>query len=154
MHTPLISESIAWILLLEKKQALISCFHGRGEKWMRCVFLFLPVCFLQSIISLTASVTVYVYWNNSFSLWNCGGAWLWILSGSKICSMLMLILWSYIWIFFLNYVLCVLPHLISQYIVYSYNHMQYPKFFTISADTTYVYQDREGKKAKLGGFLC
>lgn len=32
--------------------------------------------------------------------------------------------------------------------------MQYPKFFTISADTTYVYQDREGKKAKLGGFLC
>lgn len=47
-----------------------------------------------------------------------------------------------------------LLHLINQGIVYSYNHVllknvQYPQFLTINADTTYVYQDREGKKGKL-----
>lgn len=51
-----------------------------------------------------------------------------------------------------------LPHLISQGMVYSYNHMlfknvQYPQFFTINANTIYVYQDREEEKANWG-FLC
>lgn len=51
-----------------------------------------------------------------------------------------------------------LPHLNIWGILHSYNHMlfknvQYLYFFTINANTTYVYHDREGKKANWG-FLC